>query len=49
MACRIGELALGCRDPEVPARFWCAVPDFVVPEAPGPAPKSTYVPAPGRA
>jgi len=30
MACRIGELVLGCRDPEVLARFWCAVLDFVV-------------------
>jgi hypothetical protein len=30
MACRIGELVLGCRDPEVLARFWCEVLDFVV-------------------
>jgi Glyoxalase-like domain len=30
MACRIGELVLGCRDPEVLARFWCGVLDFVV-------------------
>jgi catechol 2,3-dioxygenase-like lactoylglutathione lyase family enzyme len=30
MACRISELVLGCRDPEVLARFWCAVLDFVV-------------------
>ena len=30
MACRIGELVLSCRDPEVLARFWCEVLDFVV-------------------
>src|ERR1700689_5204070 len=30
MACRISELGLGCRDPEVLARFWCEVLDFVV-------------------
>ena len=30
MACRIGELVLACRDPEVLARFWCEVLDFVV-------------------
>ncbi|GAA2796011.1 VOC family protein [Crossiella cryophila] len=30
MACRISELVLGCHDPEVLARFWCAVLDFVV-------------------
>jgi catechol 2,3-dioxygenase-like lactoylglutathione lyase family enzyme len=30
MACRISGLVLGCRDPEVLARFWCAVLDFVV-------------------
>jgi hypothetical protein len=30
MACRISELVLDCRDPEVLARFWCAVLDFVV-------------------
>lgn len=30
MACRIGELVLGCRDSEVPAQFWCEVLDFVV-------------------
>ncbi len=30
MACRISELVLGCRDPEVLAQFWCAVLDFVV-------------------
>lgn len=30
MACRISELVLGCRDPELLARFWCAVLDFVV-------------------
>ncbi|MFJ9517905.1 VOC family protein [Kitasatospora sp. NPDC101801] len=30
MACRIGELVLGCREPEELARFWCEVLDFVV-------------------
>ena len=25
LACRISELVLGCRDPEVLARFWCEV------------------------
>src|SRR6185437_16365290 len=30
MACRISELVLGCTDPEVVARFWCEVLDFVV-------------------
>src|SRR5215467_3993640 len=30
MASRIGELVLGCRDPEVLARFWCEVLDYVV-------------------
>jgi hypothetical protein len=30
MACRISELVLGCRDPEVLERFWCEVLDFVV-------------------
>jgi hypothetical protein len=30
MACRISELVLACRDPEVLAGFWCAVLDFVV-------------------
>ena len=30
MASRVSELVLGCRDPEVLARFWCAVLDFVV-------------------
>ncbi|MDL4773047.1 VOC family protein [Actinomadura xylanilytica] len=30
MACRISELVLNCRDPEVLARFWCEVLDFVV-------------------
>lgn len=30
MACRIGELVLGCRDPEALAQFWCEVLDFVV-------------------
>ncbi|MEU3887974.1 VOC family protein [Streptomyces sp. NPDC029041] len=30
MACRISELVLSCRDPELLARFWCEVLDFVV-------------------
>ena len=30
MACRIGELVLDCRDPEVLAQFWCQVLDFIV-------------------
>jgi catechol 2,3-dioxygenase-like lactoylglutathione lyase family enzyme len=30
MASRISNLVLGCRDPEVLARFWCEVLDFVV-------------------
>lgn len=30
MASRIGELVLGCRDPELLARFWCEALDFVV-------------------
>jgi catechol 2,3-dioxygenase-like lactoylglutathione lyase family enzyme len=30
MACRLSELVLECRDPEVLARFWCDVLDFVV-------------------
>ncbi len=30
MACRISELVLDCRDPELLARFWCEVLDFVV-------------------
>jgi hypothetical protein len=30
VACRISELVLGCRDPDVLARFWCEVLDFVV-------------------
>jgi hypothetical protein len=30
MACRLSELVLSCRDPEVLARFWCEVLDFVV-------------------
>lgn len=30
MACRISELVLECRDPEMLARFWCEVLDFVV-------------------
>ena len=29
MACRISEFVLKCRDPEVLARFWCEVLDFV--------------------
>lgn len=30
MACRLSELVLECRDPELLARFWCDVLDFVV-------------------
>lgn len=30
MASRISELVLECRDPELLARFWCEVLDFVV-------------------
>lgn len=30
MACRISELVLDSRDPEVLARFWCEVLNFVV-------------------
>jgi hypothetical protein len=30
MACRVSELVLKCHDPEVLARFWCEVLDFVV-------------------
>lgn len=30
MAARISELVLDCREPEVLARFWCDVLDFVV-------------------
>jgi hypothetical protein len=30
MACRVSELVLECRDPDVLARFWCEVLDFVV-------------------
>jgi len=30
MACRVSELVLECRDPEVLTRFWCEVLDFVV-------------------
>lgn len=30
MACRISELVLDCRDPELLARFWCEVLDYVV-------------------
>ncbi len=29
MACRMSELVLKCHDPEVLARFWCEVLDFV--------------------
>ncbi len=29
MACRISELVLDCRDPEMLARFWCEVLDFI--------------------
>jgi catechol 2,3-dioxygenase-like lactoylglutathione lyase family enzyme len=29
MACRVSELVLQCRDPEVLARFWCEVLDFI--------------------
>uniref|UniRef100_A0AAU2JYE7 VOC family protein n=1 Tax=Streptomyces sp. NBC_00049 TaxID=2903617 RepID=A0AAU2JYE7_9ACTN len=30
MACRIGELVFGCRDPELLAQFWCEVLGYVV-------------------
>lgn len=30
MACRISELVLECRDPQLLARFWCEVLDFVI-------------------
>lgn len=30
MACRISELVVDCRAPDVLARFWCEVLDFVV-------------------
>lgn len=30
MACRVSELVLGCRDPELLAAFWCEALDFVV-------------------
>lgn len=30
MASRVSELVLGCRDPELLARFWCEVLNFVV-------------------
>jgi hypothetical protein len=30
MACRITELVLKCHDPELLARFWCEVLDFIV-------------------
>ena len=30
MACRISEVVLECREPEVLARFWCEALDFVV-------------------
>jgi hypothetical protein len=29
MACRISELVLKCRDPQVLAQFWCDVLDFI--------------------
>ena len=29
MACRISQLVLKCHDPEVLARFWCEVLDFI--------------------
>jgi len=35
MACRISELVLDCRDPEMLARFWCDVLDYVVLDRPG--------------
>ncbi|GAA2058208.1 VOC family protein [Williamsia deligens] len=35
MACRLSELVLECRDPEVLATFWCAVLDHVVLDRPG--------------
>lgn len=30
MACRFSEVVVDCRDPELLARFWCEVLDFVV-------------------
>ena len=30
MACRLSGLVLRCRDPDVLARFWCEVLDFVL-------------------
>jgi glyoxalase superfamily protein len=30
MACRLSEVVLACRDPEVLAGFWCEVLDYVV-------------------
>jgi hypothetical protein len=30
MACRFSEVVLGCHDPELLARFWCEVLDYVV-------------------
>lgn len=30
MACRISEVVLECREPELLAQFWCEVLDFVV-------------------
>jgi hypothetical protein len=30
MACRISELVLECHDPDMLARFWCEVLDFIV-------------------
>ncbi|HKJ55548.1 MAG TPA: VOC family protein [Nitriliruptoraceae bacterium] len=35
MACRISELVLDCRNPEMLARFWCDVLDYVVLDRPG--------------
>ena len=35
MACRLSELVLECRDPQVLARFWCDVLDYVVLDEPG--------------
>ena len=35
MACRLSELVLECRDPQVLARFWCAVLDWQVLDEPG--------------
>jgi Glyoxalase-like domain len=35
MACRISELVLNCRAPEVLARFWCEVLNFIMLERAG--------------